>query len=612
MTRRRTPADRASSHQRASSNGRASSDRFGTIRCAIYTRKSTEEGLEQAFNSLHAQREACEAYVLSQRHEGWSAIATAYDDGGFSGGTMERPALQTLLADIRAGQIDVVVVYKVDRLTRSLSDFAKIVEIFDAHDVSFVSVTQAFNTTTSMGRLTLNVLLSFAQFEREVTAERIRDKMAASKRKGMWMGGFVPLGYDAIDKKLVINGEEAEAVRTIFNLYLALGTVRQVKAEVDRLGILTKRRTVRDQRVRGGRPLSRGYVYAMLTNPLYRGKIRYRGEIHEGEHEAIIDEETWDRVQATLIDNARKARGRKAAASPSLLAGRLYTEDGIPFTPSHAVKDGKRYRYYIERPLIDGNDQFSHEAEQATGSASSDRMPSSRRRGWRIPAHDIEEAVLRGLAGHLCSHETTRSLLDNDHDAVMMLPELLDRAAALAAVLESGSPQDRLELVQTMVEKVTIRDAALVVAVQPNGLRERLGIHATPSDRDDAPEIVLPVAIRRRGVEMTLVLEDQSLTRSQPKVDAGLVRAIAQAQAWFDRIAIGEATGPGAIAEQDGLARTDVSRALSLAFLAPDIVQAILDGRQPPGLTTTSLLRLAARLPADWHSQRLTLGFTAA
>src|SRR5690349_12122252 len=272
----------------------------GRRRCAIYTRKSSEEGLEQEFNSLAAQREACEAYIRSQRHEGWVLTRPRYDDGGFSGGNLERPALQHLLADIRTGRINIVVVYKVDRLTRSLADFARLVEIFDAQAVSFVSVTQQFNTTSSMGRLTLNVLLSFAQFEREVTGERIRDKIAASKKKGMWMGGNVPLGYDADERALVINPAEAETVRRIFALYRELGCVRRVKEEADRLGLKTKRRTMSNGAERGGKPFSRGHLSQLLANPIYTGRIAHKGQLYPGQHPALIDDETWTAVRQQL------------------------------------------------------------------------------------------------------------------------------------------------------------------------------------------------------------------------------------------------------------------------------------------------------------------------
>ena len=321
-------------------------------RCAIYTRKSSEEGLEQEFNSLAAQREACEAYIRSQQHEGWALAKTRYDDGWFSGGSMERPALQQLLTDIRTGRIDIVVVYKVDRLTRSLADFARLVEIFDKEGVSFVSVTQQFNTTSSMGRLTLNVLLSFAQFEREVTGERIRDKIAASKQKGLWMGGNVPLGYDASGRTLVINPAEAETVRQIFALYRELGRVRRVKEAADQLGLKTKRGTTANGSERGGKPLSRGHIYRLLSNPIYTGQIAHKGQLYPGQHPALIDAEAWTAVRDQLAAKARRHRSQVGAAEPSLLAGMLTDGHGNRFIPSHAVKNGRRYRYYVSAAPI--------------------------------------------------------------------------------------------------------------------------------------------------------------------------------------------------------------------------------------------------------------------
>src|SRR5437660_1137335 len=307
----------------------------GRKRCAIYTRKSSEEGLEQEFNSLAAQREACEAFIRSQRDEGWVLAKTRYDDGGFSGGNLERPALQDLLSDINQGLIDVVVVYKVDRLTRSLSDFARLVEIFDARGVSFVSVTQQFNTTSSMGRLTLNVLLSFAQFEREVTGERIRDKIAASKKKGMWMGGNVPLGYDASERTLIVNPAKAVTVRRIFALYRELGSVRRVKEEADRLGLRTKSSTTTNGAERGGKPFSRGHLYTLLSNPIYTGQIAHKGKLHPGQHPALIDDEAWTAVRNQLAANTSHHRRRATAAEPSLLAGLLVDAHGDRLTPCH-------------------------------------------------------------------------------------------------------------------------------------------------------------------------------------------------------------------------------------------------------------------------------------
>ena len=321
----------------------------GRTRCAIYTRKSSEEGLEQAFNSLDAQREACEAYIKNQRHEGRSVIPTLYDDGGFSGGTMDRPALH---GDIQTGKVDVVVVYKIDRLTRSLFDFAKIVEIFDARNASFVSVTQAFNTTTSMGRLTLNV----PQFEREITGERIRYKFAASKKKGMWMGGNVPLGYDVRDRRLVINESEAQTVRTIFDLYAKLRSVTKLKEEVDRLRLRTKARILIRGQPGGGLPFRTGHLYTILRNPLYVGQVQHKGQIYRGDHPGIVDPVIWDHVQVHLASNAAARRTSASAKEPSLLAGLLFDRGGSRMTPTHAVKSGERYRYYVSQNLIAGHD----------------------------------------------------------------------------------------------------------------------------------------------------------------------------------------------------------------------------------------------------------------
>src|SRR5580700_10002703 len=309
----------------------------GTVRCAIYTRKSSEEGLEQEFNSLQAQREACEAFINSQRHEGWVCLRAAYDDGGFSGATMDRPALRQLLADLTAGRVDTVVVYKIDRLTRSLADFAKIVEILDQRSASFVSVTQQFNTTTSMGRLTLNVLLSFAQFEREVIGERIRDKIAASKKKGMWMGGVPPLGYQAQDRKLVIVDSEAEIVRLIFRRYAELGSVRLLKDELEAHNIQSKLRTSASGGISGGKPFARGALYLMLQNRIYRGEIVHKEQSHPGEHEPIIDQPLWDVVQAQLAGNAAEHNDCGKTRQPSLLAGMLFDGDGNRMTPSHEI-----------------------------------------------------------------------------------------------------------------------------------------------------------------------------------------------------------------------------------------------------------------------------------
>ncbi len=345
------------------------------IRCAIYTRKSSEDGLEQEFNSLDAQREACAAYVASQKQEGWVLLPDAYDDGGLSGGSLERPALQRLLDDIRDGKVDQIIVYKIDRLTRSLADFAKIVETLDAAGASFVSVTQSFNTATSMGRLTLNMLLSFAQFEREVTAERIRDKIAASKRKGLWMGGSVPIGYDPDGRTLKINPSEAKTIRTLYDLYEQHSTIRAVAEQAKSLNLRTRRRQTSTGKVSGGGCFERGHIHHILTNPLYAGRIRHKKTIHDGQHPALIDPERWDRIQTRLQEGASKSRGRTTARTRSLLCGRLFDETGDRLTPSHSkTRTGVRLRYYISHRLI-----------AKSGEANLD--------GWRLPAEELETKI---------------------------------------------------------------------------------------------------------------------------------------------------------------------------------------------------------------------------
>ena len=346
------------------------------LRCAIYTRVSTEHGLEQEFNSLDSQREASEAYIKSQAHEGWRCLPARYDDGGFSGGSMERPALQRLLGEIRSRRIDVIVVYKVDRLTRSLTDFAKLVELFDAHGVSFVSVTQAFNTTTSMGRLTLNVLLSFAQFEREVTGERIRDKIAASKKKGIWMGGVVPLGYRVENRALHIVEDHAILIRRLFASYLELGSVSALKCRLDAAGLHVPERIDGAGRRCGGKPFSRGHLYKILANPIYIGQLSHKGKTYDGQHPAIVEQATWDSAQAQLASHAHR-RACRQLASAHLLMGRIQDDRGHAMTPTHAQKGSRRYRYYVSQAVLQGKPE--------RGSIA------------RVPAPEIEALVIGAM-----------------------------------------------------------------------------------------------------------------------------------------------------------------------------------------------------------------------
>ena len=541
-------------------------------RCATYTRKSSEEGLEQDFNSLDAQREACEAYIQSQVGEGWTLVQARYDDGGYSGGTLERPALRRLLADIAAGKIDTVVVYKVDRLTRSLADFAKIVEILDAHEVSFVSVTQQFNTTSSMGRLTLNMLLSFAQFEREVTGERIRDKIAASKRKGLWMGGPVPLGYEPDGRTLVTLAAEAETVRTIFRLYLERGTVRQVKEEADRLGLTTKVRGGADRRMRGGRPLSRGHIYHLLSNPVYIGRIPHNGESYEGQHPAIIDPESWDAVQQRLAVQAPTRHLRPGKRSPSLLQGKLFDEAGTPLTPSHAVKSGRRYRYYVSRNSPPG--------ASANGA---DRRPPR----WRLPAREIESFV----------EEAVVALFASGAELARLARETQIEEARVSDLLEwvqcwSGQPLEVVQRIDLGTEEITVHvDLSKFIGEERAVVR-----------------LVIPARIRRRGVERRLVLHGGQGDANDARVDPALVKAIVRGRQWFETLASGRAGSIAEIAEAEGVSARYVGHLIPLAFLAPDIVARILSGTQPVDLTTESLTK-RIDLPLAWTEQRALLGF---
>jgi DNA invertase Pin-like site-specific DNA recombinase len=369
------------------------------FRCAIYTRKSTDHNLELEFNSLDAQREACEAYIKSQAHEGWRLVPAHYDDGAFSGASLDRPALQELLTEIQSGKIDIIVVYKVDRLTRSLADFAKLVELFDQQSVAFVSVTQSFNTTSSMGRLTLNVLLSFAQFEREVIGERVRDKISASKRKGIWVGGPFPLGYASVNKKLVIVPEDAETVRQIFRRYLKLKSIGMLVGELDRDGFRTRRLVRPNGTVRGGSRFGPGPLAHMLKNRFYIGEIAYGGEIHRGEHEPILDRAVFEAVQNTLAANGTD-RQLRLKSSPAMLMGRIFDDRGNRMSPTHTNKRGVRYRYYLSQAVLQ---KRSEEAGSVT----------------RVPAPEIEAVVIRALRKRLERAEPTGDrTIANDRDLI--------------------------------------------------------------------------------------------------------------------------------------------------------------------------------------------------
>lgn len=504
-------------------------------RCAIYTRKSTEEGLEQSFNSLDAQREACAAFILSQAHEGWEAIDELYDDGGYSGGSMDRPGLEALMADVEAGKVDVIVVYKVDRLTRSLADFARIVDVLDEKGASFVSVTQAFNTTNSMGRLTLNVLLSFSQFEREVTGERIRDKIAASKKRGMWMGGVVPIGYEVKDRKLLIVPEEAKKVRTIFSRYLELGSVFLLQANLAESGILTKRRVLKDGRINGGKNFSRGALYQMLGNRIYLGEIVHQGKGYPGEHKGIIDRETFERVRSLMSSNRVHHKYRRHAAQPSLLAGIIWDGEGRRMTPDHASRKGMRYRYYASQPDKERPELPIH----------------------RLPAGEIEKLV---------SHQLAQKAEASWEGAIP------SRELVLKHIAKVTVHADRIEILFADAEEPISIEAALISC----GNEVRI----------DAPS------------------SNWSEARRDPSLIKLIVRAHQAREALNDRA---NASIDQAAASM-GLSKQYFCRLLRLAYLAPDITAAILDGKQPAHINRQLLARVN-NIPDNWAEQRAMLGF---
>ena len=519
------------------------------VRCAIYTRVSTDQGLEQDFNSLDAQYDASQAYIRSQAHAGWTLLRSQYDDGGFSGANTDRPALQRLLADVRARKVDVIVVYKVDRLTRSLADFAKLVELFDAHNVSFVSVTQQFNTTTSMGRLTLNVLLSFAQFEREVTSERIRDKIAASKRKGLWVGGMAPLGYDTKDRKITVNEGEAEAVRTIFRLYLKLGSLNLLMAELRKHGIVSKTRTLKSGKTVGGIPFTRGPLAHLLRNRFYIGEVTFKGEVLQGEQEAILDRDLFEAVQAKLDEQANNHK-RTRTRSEALLTGRIFDDGGNRMSPTHARKAGVKYRYYLSSALLNG-------AAERAGSVA------------RVPAAEVEAVVVKSVREHVRSQRAI---------------------------------DDRI-LIETHVVRVEVHTDHLIIKL----------VQAESEDDDTRLETVLSVpwqkvaSTRRREILIPEGTSPQQVRRIRSENRATLVASIARSRRWLNELITDPTASAESIAKREQCSVRKVNRTLSLAFLAPDLVKAAIDGRLPHGMGVTRL----ADLPAEWSRQRQILGLAS-
>ena len=515
------------------------------IRCAIYTRVSTDAGLDQEFNSLDAQYDAASAYIRSQAHARWTLVRTRYDDGGFSGGSTDRPALQRLLADVRARKVQIIVVYKVDRLTRSLADFAKLVELFDAHGVSFVSVTQQFNTTTSMGRLTLNVLLSFAQFEREVTAERIRDKVAASKRKGLWVGGMVPLGYELKDGKLSIVEDEADRIRLIFERYIALGSVNRLVLELRERNIRTKIRRLSNGNTRGGVLFTQGPLFYILRNRFYIGEVVYKGEICPGPQPPLIDRALFDAVQKRLTEQ-RPHNVRTRSRNEATLRGLLFDSAGNRMVPTHATKHGVRYRYYVSQPYLRGY------AKPPPGAII------------RVPATDIERAVTNGVEEH--------------RQQIADVTRIEVRKSALALWLKASG------------EKQADADAADHCAAVLRAPSLLIPWTKPPSKR--FKDILLPADTERHRVR-PIKFERR----------AALLKSIARGRAWLDEIISNRATVETIAARQKCSVR-HVNMTISMAFIAPGLVKAAVEGRLPRGIGVAAL----RDMPAEWSLQFERLG----
>jgi site-specific DNA recombinase len=557
------------------------------VRCAIYTRKSTEDGLEQDYNSLDAQYDACTAYALSQRNEGWGLVTKRYDDGGFSGGNMDRPGLNALLADIKAGKVDIILLYKIDRLTRSLSDFARIVDVLDNAGASFVSITQSFNTTTSMGRLTLNMLLSFAQFEREVTGERIRDKIEASKKKGIWMGGPVPLGYDVVERKLIENASEAKLVRHIMQRYLDLGSVKALVHELDQDGYRTKIQIRTSTANKGGCAFRRGTIYHLLSNRIYLGEIVHKGKGYAGEHQPIISMELWDRVQQALAERSQGGTTRSPAKWPSLLIGMVVDGENRPMSPSHANKGQKRYRYYITRD------------DQLDGSPA-----------WRVSAHDLERLVCNEVLRFLIDRHSVQNAFPDTCNDVQHLKHVLEQSTNAATILHSGMAGAKQRLLKSLVSRIRLQEGAIEISITPSSLLTYSGSELYASI-DGPPLILTCETVRvRRGHEIRLIIPPASDAAIPTNRDQKLVALIAEARAAAKLVLNNPKKTTAKLAEEHGRCRTRLAKLAALSCIAPDIITAIVEGRQPPSLDARALL--AADLPLDWKGQRVALGFDQA
>ena len=553
-------------------------------RCAIYTRKSSEEGLEQEFNSLHAQREACAAYITSQKHEGWELLPVQYDDGGFSGGNMERPALKQLMEDIENNKVDVIVVYKVDRLTRSLTDFSRLVDVMDKKGVSFVSITQQFNTTTSMGRLTLNVLLSFAQFEREVTGERIRDKIALSKQKGKWMGGIAILGYKAHNQKLVINEQEAAIVRHLFTRYLALKTVNLLKAELDAEGYHTAERLSKAGKKSGGLPFSKGNLYRILQSRIYIGEIPHKDKHYPGEHLPIIAVDLFNKVQKCLADSRICVSNASGTKSPCLLAGKLFDDKGNYMSPKHSRTHKRHYRYYTSQAIIQGR---SHEA----GS-----LPN-------IPAHEAEQVVKSQIYGLMGNKEQLQSLFQNE--SLQEQGQLL----TIAANLKWNDNENERLFIRSIISRIVVSDSKITITLCASRLIQalKLLVRGEPVLLEDFTVTDNPIVLSRllqiaKVNNGSKVVIGSTSSQHNPQ----LVKAITRSFLWHEQLINGEVSSMKSIQEREEMASDHyLAKIMKLRFLSPHVISCILDGSQPEDWTVQKLFKVET---LDWKSQHQILG----
>ena len=562
-------------------------------RCAIYARKSSEEGLDMSYNTLEAQRDACSLYIASQRHEGWKVVNKVYEDGGYSGGNMHRPGLKQLLDDVAKNLIDIIVVYKIDRLPRSLTDFAKLTDLLDKHQVSFVAVTQQFNTSTSMGRLTLNVLLSFAQFEREVSGERIRDKFAASKRKGIWMGGPIPMGYDAKERKLHVIDEEAEIIRHIFRRYLQLRSVYLLRKELEEQGIRSRARQSKTGKQVGGKVLGRGAIGYMLKNLIYNGIITQGNDRYKGEHEAIVADDIFERVQQTLTDQSPGEEAKIKRGTSALLKGLVFDVNNGRLLPTHCNKKGQRYHYYTSEKRL--------------------RDASENQEGLRVPAADLEELVTKAIAAELSNKHW---LIKNVTAAPATIPKLIQAANASAEMILDKN-QDNTQPVRKLIQRVTIEKSRVTITSNKKELHRKLNheehreVIAERETRDqtldiseDALQIIVQSHLLRCGKQMKLILGTNASGGSAPNPQ--LINLVVQAKQWFAGLSTSKYSSLSDVAKGVNLDKSHVSRVITLAFLAPDILEKIITGDHSH-LLTPERLRKACPLPLRWEDQRVLL-----